>query len=98
MTVEHGADAFRDAVRQLIRQGRVKLVVNFQAAPYIDSTALGEIVRLHTSVTRRVGGLRLLHVTPHVKDLLVVTKLLPAFDLRDDEAEAIKSFSIAQLP
>jgi hypothetical protein len=39
MSVEDGADTFRDAVRQLIRQGRVKLVINYQACPYIDSTA-----------------------------------------------------------
>ena len=50
ITVQDGADSFRDVVRQLVRQGRVKLVLNFLDAAYIDSTALGEIVRAYTSV------------------------------------------------
>ena len=60
MTVEDGADVFRDAVRRLVRQDRVKLVLGFQAAPYIDSTALGEVVRAYTSATRKGGTLKLL--------------------------------------
>jgi anti-sigma B factor antagonist len=92
ITVEDGAGIFRDAVRQLVRQDRVKLVVNFHDVPYIDSTALGEVVRAYTSVTRKGGGLKLLNVTARVQELLVVTRLLSIFDLFDAEAEALKSF------
>jgi anti-sigma B factor antagonist len=92
MIVEDGADLFRDSVRQLVRQDRVKLVVNFHGVPYIDSTALGEVVRAYTSVARKGGALKLLNVTARVQELLVVTRLLAIFDLFDDEAEALKSF------
>lgn len=98
MTVEDGADAFRDAVRQLVRQDRVQLVLNFQAAPYIDSTALGELVRAYTSATRKGGTLKLLNVTPRVHELLMITRLLSVFDLFDAEAEAVKSFGVARRP
>ena len=98
MTVEDGADVFRDAVRRLVRQDRVKLVLGFQAAPYIDSTALGEVVRAYTSATRKGGTLKLLNVTPRVHDLLMITKLLTVFDLFDAEAEAVKSFGVARHP
>ena len=92
ITVEDGAGIFRDAVRQLVRQDRVKLVVNFHDVPYIDSTALGEVVRAYTSVARKGGALKLLYVTARVQELLVVTRLLSIFDLFDDEAEVLKSF------
>lgn len=98
MSVEDGADQFRDAIRQLVRQGRVKLVINFQACPYIDSTALGETVRAYTSATRQGGTLKLLNVTPRVHELLMITKLLSVFDLFDAEAEAVKSFGVARHP
>ena len=98
MTVEDGADIFRDVIRKLVRQDRVKLVLNFNDAPYIDSTALGEIVRAYTSVTRKGGALKLLNVTARVHELLVITKLLSVFDLFDAEAEAVKSFGIARNP
>jgi anti-sigma B factor antagonist len=73
------------------------LVLNLHSAPYIDSTALGEIVRAYTSALRQGGCLKLLNVTPRVHELLVITKLLTVFDLFDDEAEAVKSFGRAQL-
>ena len=37
--------------------------------PNPNSTALGEIVRLHASVTRRRGGMTLLKVTPQIVPL-----------------------------
>ena len=95
ITVQDGADAFRDAVRALIRQGRVKLVLNLRDAAYIDSTALGEIVRAYASVTRKGGTLQLLSVPRRIHELLVVTKLLSVFDLFDAETEAVKSFGVS---
>ena len=92
ITIDDGADLFRDRVRGLLRDGRAKLILNFRSTPYIDSTALGEVVRSYTSATRKNGTLKLLHVTPRIHELLVVTKLLSVFDLFDDEAEAVRSF------
>jgi anti-anti-sigma factor len=96
LTVEEGADAFRDLVRRLLRDGRVKLILNFRDAPYIDSTALGEIVRAYTSATRKGGTVKLLNVTARVHELLMITKLLSVFDLFDAEVEAVKSFGAAR--
>src|SRR5690242_12195497 len=79
ITVQDGADEFRDAVRQLVRRGRLNLVLNLTAVPYIDSTALGQIIRAYTTTTRLGGALKLLGVTGRVHELLVITKLLSVF-------------------
>jgi len=92
IAIQDGAEMLRGVVRQLVAMSRVKLVLNLQSVPYIDSTALSEIIRTYLSVTRRSGGLKLLHVTPRIHELLTITKLLSVFDLFDDEAEAVKSF------
>jgi len=92
ITIQEGADQFRDVTRELIRRGRVKVVLNLQEVPYIDSTALGEIIRLYTSVIRKGGSVKLLNPSAHVHQLFVITRLLSVFDLFDSEAEAIKSF------
>ena len=97
MTVEDGAEIFRDVVRHLVRQGRVKLVLNFHDASYIDSTALGEIICAYTSATRKGGTLKLLNVTTRIHELLIITRLLSVFDLFDAEAEAVKSFGVARI-
>ena len=92
IVIQDGADSFRAEVRQLVALSRVRLVLNLGGVPYIDSTGLSEIVRVYLSTTRRHGGVRLLHVTPRVLELLVVTKLVSVLDLFDEESEAVKSF------
>ena len=92
ITEEDGAVAFREAVQRLVSQGRVKLVVNFQAVPYIDSAALGEIVRAYTTVIRRGGALKLLDLTARVRTLFAITRLLSVFEHFETEALAVESF------
>jgi anti-sigma B factor antagonist len=96
ITVQEGAEQFRDAMRRLVRDGRVKLVIDFHDATYIDSTALGEIIRAYTSTTRKGGSLKLLKVPKSIHQLLMITRLLTIFDLFDDEAQAVKSFGAAR--
>jgi anti-sigma B factor antagonist len=92
ITVQEGADVFRDAVQRLVSQGRVKLVLNLASVPYIDSTALGEVVRAFTTVVRRGGLLKLVQPTRRVHDLLVITKLVSILETFETEVEAISSF------
>jgi anti-sigma B factor antagonist len=97
ITEQDGVDRFRGVVRQLVALSRVKLVLNLHDVPYIDSIALGEIIRAYTSVTRRGGALKLLHVPARVHELLMITRLLSVFDLFDAEAEAVKSFGVVRI-
>jgi anti-anti-sigma factor len=89
---EDGAVALRALVQPLVHQGRVKIVFDLQEAPYLDTTALGEIVRAHTTATRCGGGLKLLHVRPKVHTLLSITHLDAVLSEFDDEAAALRSF------
>ena len=91
---EDGAQALRALVQPLVRQGRVKIVFDLHDAPYIDTTALGEIVRAHASATREGGGLKLLHVTPRIHTLLAITRLDSVLGQFDDEAAALSSFAL----
>ena len=46
-----------------------------------------------TTVRNQGGELKLLNLTKKVHDLLQITKLYTVFDVKDDEASAVKSFS-----
>lgn len=82
----------RDAVRDLIKQGKKKIILNLANVDYIDSSGVGELVGSFTTV-RNVGGeLKLLNLTQKVEDVLHVTKLYTVFDIKDDEFHAVKSF------
>jgi anti-sigma B factor antagonist len=60
---------------------------------YIDSAGLGELVSAYTTVKNSGGELKLLNLTKKVKDLLVITKLLTVFDVKETEQEAVGSFA-----
>jgi anti-sigma B factor antagonist len=91
--IGEGDDALRDAVMRLVDGGKTKIVLNLGEVPYVDSAGLGEIVRCYTTVSRKSGRLKLLHLTKKIKDLLSITKLLTVFETYDSEEEAIRSFA-----
>ena len=89
VTLTDGTPIFDDTIRRLIEAGTVKIVLDFQDVPYIDSTALGIMLRAHATVTRRSGAVKLLHVHGHVRELLTLTRLLPVFEIFDSELQAL---------
>ena len=90
--IGEGDDQLREAVTKLADSNRTKILLNLAEVPYVDSAGLGEIVRCYTTVSRKGGKLKLLHLTKKIQDLLAITKLLTVFETYDHEEEAIKSF------
>src|SRR5579863_2139790 len=82
----------RDAVRELLEQGKKKIILNLAEVDYIDSSGVGELVSAFTTVRGSGGELKLLNLSQKVQDVLYVTKLYTVFDIRDDEFTAVKSF------
>lgn len=93
ITLGEGASTFRDAIRDLATQGSKKLLVNLSDVSYIDSSGIGEMVSGFTTVTNHGGQLKLLGLSKRVKDLLQITKLYTVFEVFEDEASAVRSFS-----
>ena len=76
-------------MRSLLQQGRRQFVVDLAGVPYLGSGGLGTLVQTYTTVTRQGSVLALLHVTDRLRDLLVITKLVTAFDCYDGEEAAL---------
>jgi anti-sigma B factor antagonist len=93
-----GSAGVRDLVRNLIKEGNKKILLNLRDVDYIDSSGLGELVSAFTSMRSHGGELKLLNLTKRVRALLQITKLLSVFDIKDDEATSVKSFSPAIWP
>ena len=92
MTLGEGDELLKDKVNSLLHQGRIKIILNLEGVPYVDSAGLGELVRTYTSVSRQGGKLKLLGLTKRITDLLSITKLLTVFETYDSEQEAVGSF------
>ena len=92
ITLGEGSVVLRDTIRDLIGKGQKKILLNLGDVTYIDSSGIGELVSAFTAVRREGGELKLLNLTKKVHDLLQITKLYTVFDIKDDEAAAIKAF------
>ena len=88
-----GSSVLRETVKDLLGEGRKKILLNLADINYIDSSGVGELVSAFTSVRNQGGELKLLHLTKKVHDILQITKLYTVFDVRDNEAAAISAFS-----
>jgi anti-sigma B factor antagonist len=93
ITLGEGSVVLRDTIRDLISKGQKKILLNLGDVTYIDSSGIGELVSAFTAVRREGGELKLLNLTKKVHDLLQITKLYTVFDIKDDEAAAIKAFT-----
>src|SRR5436190_8090985 len=93
-----GSAGLRDLLRKLVSEGIKKILLNLRNVDYIDSSGLGELVSAFTSLRSQGGELKLLNLTKRVRALLQITKLLTVFDITDDEATSVKSFSPAIWP
>ena len=92
ITLGEGSVMLRDMVRDLVTKGQRKILLNLGDVTYIDSSGIGELVSAFTTVRNQGGELKLLNLTKKVHDLLQITKLYTVFDVKDDEANAVKSF------
>ena len=93
ITLGEGSVQLRDAIRDLAAQGQKNILLNLGDVNYIDSSGIGELVSAFTTVKNQGGQLKLLNLTKKVHDLLQITKLYTVFDIKDDEASAVGSFT-----
>jgi anti-sigma B factor antagonist len=93
ITLGEGSVQLRDAVRDLLAKGQKHILLNLADVNYIDSSGIGELVSAYTTVRNQGGELKLLKLTKKVHDLLQITKLYTVFDVKEDEAKAVASFT-----
>jgi anti-sigma B factor antagonist len=93
ITLGEGTMAIRNTVRDILKDGGKKIVLNLAEVSYIDSSGIGEMVSTYTTVTSNNGELKLLNLTKKIQELLAITKLMTVFQVYDNESVALSSFS-----
>jgi anti-sigma B factor antagonist len=93
ITLGEGSVTLRDTVHDLLSKGQKRILLNLGEVNYIDSSGIGELVSAFTAAKKQDGEVKLLSLTKRVHDLLQITKLYTVFDVKDDEALAVESFS-----
>lgn len=84
--------SFREAIDDLIRSHRSKIVLLYSGVPYQDSMGNGEIVSAFTRVRNAGGTLVFVGLTEKINDLFNITKLIIVFTVFETLDEALSHF------
>jgi len=92
ITVGPEASSLRERVAVLNAAGTRNVVLNLKGVDYIDSTGLGALVMVATSLRKSQGNVKLVNLSRRTIELLIMTKLATIFEIFSDEQDAINSF------
>lgn len=87
-----GEEQLREAIDTLLASGRNEILVDFTDVTFMDSSGIGELVSSFRTVERFGGHLKILKPNKRIQDSLSLTRLLPIFDIYEDEETAVASF------
>lgn len=93
LTIGVGDYPLRDAVRTALSDGVRKILLHLEKVTMVDSTGVGELVSSYTSASHRGSKVKLLKPSSKLQEILHITQLITLFEIFEDEAEAVKSFS-----
>jgi len=80
----------RDLINGLLSEGKRYLVLNVSNVSYIDSSGLGQLIAIWTSIRSRDGHMTILNPAKRVQRLFEITRLNAVFEILFDEADAVK--------
>jgi anti-anti-sigma factor len=91
--ISGGTLALHRSVRCLVDEGKKKILLNLAGVTHIDSAGLGELISSYVTLSNKGGQFKLVHLTEPLQEIMTITKLLSMFDVYDNEADALASFT-----
>ncbi len=80
----------RDRINELINEGRRHFVLNLAGVQYVDSSGLGQLISIWTSIRNKNGHMTVLNPTKRVMKLFEITRLNTILQILENEPEAIQ--------
>ena len=84
-------DLFNNAIKDLVNDGHVDIVLNLKSVKWINSSGLGLMVSAYTSLVKQGGRMKVCEVSERIDNILHVTQLELIFETFDKEADALAS-------
>ena len=84
----------REAIAPQIETSETpRILINFEKVNMIDSSGLGALMEAQTLATQKKGRIGIIHVSKHIKNLIVINRLMSMFEHFDSEASAVSALS-----
>src|ERR1700682_3520020 len=75
IVLNDGSAIMRETIAKVREGGASKILLNFSAVSFMDSSGLGELASAHAGLNRAGGQLKLVNMSARIMDLLRITKL-----------------------
>lgn len=85
-------DELNSAVADFVEQGNRKLIIDLGKVDYLNSTAIGVLVKAHTTYKKHQGSVKLCGINKNINNIFVITKLTMVFDVAETREDAVKAF------
>ena len=92
LTAGLGDQILRDTIDELLAENWKKILLNLSEVPFIDSAGVGELVAGLRASQRAGAALKVLNSSERVHSTLYLARLLPIFEVYQDEKEALAHF------
>lgn len=92
ITAGEGSEMLRNRISDLIQTGNKRIVLNLYDVEYVDTCGIGALVRIHATLSKQGGQLKLVNIHDRLMEILRMTCLHRVFDIQKDEASAVKTF------
>lgn len=89
--VSNNAPAMNKHLRELIRSGQNKIIVDLSGVDFMDASGLSTLVRSCETVRASGGDLLLLKLRPSIETLFSITRLNEMFCIFDNELAAVNT-------
>jgi len=86
------ATSLNDELHKLVKESKVKVVVDLGNVKFMNSSGLGMLIRSLTTLRNAGGDLKLARASEKIESLLMVTKLITVFDHYESVDEAVGAF------
>lgn len=84
-----GSTLLHNTIRNLIKEGGRKILLNFSGVQYLDSSGVGELVSNLVALNQAGGQLRLLNLSKKTEEVLALSSVLSLFEVYDNESKAL---------
>ena len=92
VTLGEESSKLRTKLKDLLGEGKTRVVLDLAEVKYIDSAGLGTLVAGYTSARNQGASMKLANLTKKFDEQLHITKLVTVFDVYDSVEGAVKSF------
>jgi anti-sigma B factor antagonist len=96
--LEGGQDTYqiKEVVHEMLEQGKRKFLLNLDKVDFVNSTGIGIIAAVFSSISSAGGQMKISNANNKVSRVMIITKLMEVFDSYENEAAALGAFASAE--